>query len=84
MLRDVSSVDLSTRILGRPSSMPLVFAPTGFTRLMHQEGETAVTRVAGRLGIPYALSTLGTTSPEAVAQASPDGPLVPALPLERP
>jgi L-lactate dehydrogenase (cytochrome) len=52
--------------------MPLVFAPTGFTRLMHQEGEPAVTRVAGRLGIPYALSTLGTTSPEAVALASPD------------
>ena len=64
VLRDVSSVDLSTTILGRPSAMPLVFAPTGFTRLMHQEGEPAVARVAGRLGIPYALSTLGTTSPE--------------------
>ncbi len=72
VLRDVSSIDLSTTILGRPSTMPLVFAPTGFTRLMHQEGEPAVTRVAGRLGIPYALSTLGTTSPEAVALASPD------------
>ena len=72
MLRDVSSVDLSTTILGRPAAMPLVFAPTGFTRLMHQEGEPAVTRVAGRLGIPYALSTLGTTSPEAVALASPE------------
>jgi L-lactate dehydrogenase (cytochrome) len=72
VLRDVSSVDLSTTILGRPSTMPLVFAPTGFTRLMHQEGEPSVTRVAGRLGIPYVLSTLGTTSPEAVALASPD------------
>ena len=72
VLRDVSSVDLSTTILGRPSTMPLVFAPTGFTRLMHQEGEPAVTRVAGRLGIPYVLSTLGTTSPEAVALAAPD------------
>jgi L-lactate dehydrogenase (cytochrome) len=71
VLRDVSTVDLSTTILGRPSAMPLVFAPTGFTRLMHQEGEPAVTRVAGRLGIPYVLSTLGTTSPEAVALASP-------------
>jgi len=72
VLRDVSEVDLSTAILGRPSAMPLVFAPTGFTRLMHQEGEPSVVRVAERMGIPYALSTLGTTSPEAVAAAAPE------------
>jgi L-lactate dehydrogenase (cytochrome) len=72
VLRDVSTVDTSTTILGRPSSLPLVFAPTGFTRLMNHEGEPAVARVAGRLGIPYALSTLGTTSPEDVAAAAPD------------
>ncbi len=72
VLRDVSSVDTSTTILGRPSALPFVFAPTGFTRLMNHEGEAAVARVAGRLGIPYALSTLGTTSPEDVAAAAPD------------
>ena len=38
---------------------------------MHEAGEPAVARVAGRLGIPYALSTLGTTSPEDVAAAAP-------------
>jgi L-lactate dehydrogenase (cytochrome) len=72
VLQDVSRVDPSTTILGRPAALPLVFAPTGFTRLMNHEGESAVARVAGRLGIPYALSTLGTTSPEAVAAAAPD------------
>ena len=72
VLRDVSEVDLSTTIQGRHASMPLVFAPTGFTRLMHQEGEAAVVRVAERMGIPFALSTLGTTSPEDVAAAAPD------------
>jgi L-lactate dehydrogenase (cytochrome) len=71
VLRDVSAVDLSTTILGRPASMPLVFAPTGFTRLMHEEGEPSVARVAGRMGIPFALSTLGTTSPEDLAAAAP-------------
>jgi L-lactate dehydrogenase (cytochrome) len=71
VLRDVSAVDASTTILGRPAALPLVFAPTGFTRLMHEAGEPAVARVAGRLGIPYALSTLGTTSPEDVAAAAP-------------
>jgi L-lactate dehydrogenase (cytochrome) len=72
VLRDVSAVDTSTTILGRPSALPLAFAPTGFTRLMHADGEPAVARAAGRLGIPYALSTLGTTSPEDVATAAPD------------
>src|SRR6476619_1151351 len=75
VLRDVSSVDLSTTILGSPSAMPLVFAPTGFTRLMHAEGEPSVGRVAARTGIPYALSTLGTTSPEDLAAAVPDADL---------
>jgi L-lactate dehydrogenase (cytochrome) len=73
VLRDVSQVDTSTTILGRRSAFPFVFAPTGFTRLMNHEGEPAVARVAARLGIPYALSTLGTTSPEDVAAAAPEG-----------
>jgi len=72
VLRDVSVVDPSTTILGAPSALPLVFAPTGFTRLMHTEGEPAVARVAQRVGIPHALSTMGTTSMEALAAAAPD------------
>jgi L-lactate dehydrogenase (cytochrome) len=72
VLNDVSTIDLSTTILGRPSTLPLVFAPTGFTRMMHHEGETAVARAAAAAGIPYALSTMGTTSPEAVHAAAPD------------
>jgi len=71
VLRDVSVVDPSTTVLGAPSSLPLVFAPTGFTRLMHTEGEPAVARVAERVGVPYALSTMGTTSVEALAAAAP-------------
>jgi len=72
-LRDVSSVDTSTTVLGGPSALPLVLAPTGFTRLMNHEGETAVARAAARAGVPYALSTMGTTSVEDLAQRVPDG-----------
>jgi L-lactate dehydrogenase (cytochrome) len=75
VLQDVSNVDTSTTILGRPSALPLVFAPTGFTRMMHTEGEPAVARVAARVGIPYALSTMGTTSIEALAASAPGGRL---------
>lgn len=71
VLRDVSTVDTSTTILGRPAALPLVFGPTGFTRLMHHAGEPAVARVAQRMGVPYALSTLGTTSIEDLAAAVP-------------
>ena len=72
VLRDVSEVNPSTDILGVRSSYPFGFAPTGFTRMMHHEGESAVARVAQRTGIPYALSTMGTTTPEDVAAAAPD------------
>jgi L-lactate dehydrogenase (cytochrome) len=73
VLRDVSSVDTATTILGKPATAPVVFAPTGFTRMMHTEGEPAVARVAARVGIPYALSTMGTTSIEQLATDVPDG-----------
>ena len=72
VLRDVSNVDTSTPLLGQRATFPFGFAPTGFTRLMHHEGERAVARVAQRVGIPYALSTMGTTTPEDVAAAAPD------------
>jgi len=72
ILHDVSSVDTTTNMLGKPASVPFSFAPTGFTRMMHHEGERAVARVAQRRGIPYALSTMGTTSIEDVAAAAPD------------
>jgi L-lactate dehydrogenase (cytochrome) len=71
VLRDVSVVDPSTTVLGRPAALPLVLAPTGFTRLMHTEGEPAVARVAERVGLPYGLSTMGTTSLEDLAAAAP-------------
>jgi len=71
ILHDVSVVDTTTPMLGRPAALPFSFAPTGFTRMMQTEGESAVVRVAERAGIPYALSTMGTTSIEDVAAAGP-------------
>ena len=73
ILRDVSTVDTSTKILGGISTMPFGIAPTGFTRLMQTEGEIAGASAAGAAGIPFTLSTLGTTSIEAVKEANPNG-----------
>jgi len=73
VLRDVSSVDTSTSILGKKAALPLILAPTGFTRMMHHEGETAVARAAGAAGVPYALSTMGTATIEEVTSTAPTG-----------
>jgi L-lactate dehydrogenase (cytochrome) len=70
VLRDVNAVDPSTTLLGRSLPMPLVLAPTGFTRIADSEGELAVARAAARVGLPYTLSTLATRSIEEVAAVS--------------
>jgi L-lactate dehydrogenase (cytochrome) len=72
ILRDVSDVDISSSLLGRPLAYPLVLAPTGFTRIADPAGELAVARAASRAGLPYALSTLGTRSIEEVAEVGGD------------
>lgn len=71
VLQDVRSVDTATTILGEESALPVMMSPTGFTRMMHAAGEPAVARVAERMGVPYGLSTLGTTSIEDLAAAVP-------------
>ncbi len=73
ILRDVSKVDTSREVLGAPTALPFGIAPTGFTRMMQTEGERAGARAAGRAGIPFSLSTMGTTAIEDVRDANPHG-----------
>ena len=73
ILHDVSTVDTTAQILGGSSAQPFGIAPTGFTRLMQTEGEIAGASAAGAAGIPFTLSTLGTTSIEEVRAANPLG-----------
>ncbi|QDO88021.1 alpha-hydroxy-acid oxidizing protein [Ornithinimicrobium ciconiae] len=73
ILNDVSEVNTSTTVLGDTSALPFGIAPTGFTRLMQTEGEIAGAGAAGAAGIPFTLSTLGTTSIEDVKAANLHG-----------
>ncbi|WP_336630338.1 MULTISPECIES: alpha-hydroxy acid oxidase [unclassified Microbacterium] len=73
ILRPAADVDTSVEILGGRSALPFGIAPTGFTRLMQTEGETAGAGAAAAAGIPFTLSTLGTTSIEDVKAANPHG-----------
>lgn len=70
VLCDVGAVDPSTTLLGRPQPLPLVLAPTGYTRIASPAGELDVARAAARAGLPYSLSTMSTRSIEEVAAVS--------------
>ncbi|OBH84807.1 alpha-hydroxy acid oxidase [Mycobacterium sp. E2989] len=73
ILRDVTNVTAGWNVLGQPVVLPFAIAPTGFTRLMHTEGEIAGAGAAARAGIPFSLSTLGTCSIEDLVTAVPQG-----------
>src|SRR5215469_3953620 len=68
-LVNVSKPDTSAEFLGSVAPLPLLLAPTGYTRMMHPDGEIAAARAAQRHGLPYTLSTMATTPIEAVAES---------------
>src|SRR6266571_779440 len=70
VLCDVGKLDTSTTLLGRRIPVPVILAPTGFTRIASPGGEMDVARAAARAGLPYTLSTLATRSIEQVASVS--------------
>ncbi len=71
-LRDVSIVDPSEEIFGKRVDLPILFAPTGYTRLMHHVGEPAVASAAAANNMIYIFSTMSTTSPDELAAKVPN------------
>jgi L-lactate dehydrogenase (cytochrome) len=69
-MAEISAVDTAALVLDRELPLPLVLAPTGYTRMMHPQGEIGAARAAQRHGLPYTLSTMSTTAIEAVAEAA--------------
>jgi (S)-mandelate dehydrogenase len=48
---------LDKEILGKPSKLPVIIAPTGFNGLQHADGDICLARAAAAAGIPFTLST---------------------------
>ncbi|MGO2634192.1 MAG: alpha-hydroxy acid oxidase [Galactobacter sp.] len=69
----VADATLETTLLGSTHAMPVGFAPVGLTSLMRTAAESAGAAAAEAAGVPFALSTMGTTSIEDVAAAAPTG-----------
>lgn len=69
---DVSRRSLAASIVGNPSRLPLMLAPTGLAGFYRPSGEIAAATAAAAAGIPFCLSTNSVASMEAVAAAAPD------------
>jgi len=75
MLRDVSSRDLSTTLLGTATPAPLLLAPIGVQAILDEEGELATARAAAAVGVPMIASTAAHFSLEEIAEAGgPEAP----------
>lgn len=72
VLRDVSIINLKTKILDKESALPIIFAPTGYTRMMHYQGEVMVAKVCDENNLIYNLSTMGTTSSKEIGEQVPN------------
>ena len=70
VLVDVHERNLSTRVLGRRVTLPVLIAPTAFQRLADPEGEVATARAAGSTGTIMVLSTLSNSSIEETVEAA--------------
>jgi L-lactate dehydrogenase (cytochrome) len=74
VLRDVSQIDLSTKIMGLELQLPIISAPTGMSCMFHHQGEIAVSKASHHQGTAYSLSTVSTQSIEKIASIK-KGPL---------
>lgn len=72
ILVNVRDVDMTTQVLGVPSSLPLYFTATALGKLAHPDGELAIVRGARKAGVVYMLPTLSSyTLDEMLAARSP-------------
>jgi lactate 2-monooxygenase len=73
MLRDVAERDLSTTVLGTPMAAPLMLAPIGVQKVVHEDGELASARAAAAVGTPMIVSTASHFTLEEIAAAGGEG-----------
>ncbi|MDX6603850.1 MAG: lactate 2-monooxygenase [Solirubrobacterales bacterium] len=74
MLRDVSKRDLSTTVLDTEMPAPLLLAPIGVQKVLHDEGELATARAAAAVGVPMIASSASHFTLEEIAEAGGPAP----------
>jgi L-lactate dehydrogenase (cytochrome) len=71
VLRDVSSIDLSTELFEKRWALPVGLGPVGLSGLYARRGEVQAAKAAAAASVPFTLSTLSACSIEEVAAAEP-------------
>ena len=74
MLRGTADRDLSTTVLGTPLPAPLLIAPIGAAGLVRDDADVLVGGAASDTGVPYILSSQGSSPMEETAAAMGDCP----------
>jgi 4-hydroxymandelate oxidase len=74
VLRDVSTVDATTTVLGIPIAAPILVAPTALQQLMCPDGERATARAAAAAGSVMITSMASSFPLAEIAAAAPDAP----------
>ena len=74
MLRGVADRDLSVSLLGMRLPAPLLVAPIGAAGLVRRGADEMVGAASAAVGLPYILSSQGSSPMEATARAMGDGP----------
>ncbi|WP_296988622.1 alpha-hydroxy acid oxidase [Thalassospira sp. UBA1131] len=72
VLTGQSGCDMTCQMFGRSYPVPLVIAPTALAGLVSYTGEAKLARVAGRLGIPFCVSTQSVTSIDDIRRGAPE------------
>jgi isopentenyl diphosphate isomerase/L-lactate dehydrogenase-like FMN-dependent dehydrogenase len=67
VLKNVSVIDQTVDLFGRPMSMPLAIGATGGAALIWHEGDLALARAAAAAGIPFTISSASTLPIETIA-----------------
>lgn len=74
MLRDTSERDLSIELFGRRLPAPVLVAPIGAAGLITRDADLDVGAAAAQRGLPYILSSQGSSPMEATAAAMGSAP----------
>jgi isopentenyl diphosphate isomerase/L-lactate dehydrogenase-like FMN-dependent dehydrogenase len=73
VLRDVSKIELSRKLLGKTLRIPVVLAPVGSLESFEAGGGAAVTKATTEFGVPMFLSSVSKPGIEETAAAAPGG-----------
>ncbi len=70
VLRDVSTIDATSTLFGRPVRLPVMLAPIGSIETFTEGGGATAAQASGAFGVPQMLSSVCNPGLEAVAKAA--------------